>query len=240
MAVIKGSISVLFGLNSHIMLHFAGKMPFNQRFPSTSYTIPDTVTVISDGAFAGCAALTSVNIPSIVTSIGNYTFYNCAMAYFVIPASVMTVGSNAFANCDALMSALFLGEAPPTTVGNGLFDNSDSSFTIWVPDIIAITNYNTVFGSVYSISAVTAVTTDDTFNCGNLQYTVTSGDLKTAAVTGYSWSHKYSMPCIGYMQAIIIATPSCQCQNKNATAINGLWLFQTFFPRSPVNGMQHG
>ena len=36
-----------------------------------SYTIPNSVTSIGDGAFSGCTSLTSVTIPNSVTSIGD-------------------------------------------------------------------------------------------------------------------------------------------------------------------------
>ena len=43
-----------------------------------SYTIPNTVTNIGDGAFSGCSGLTKVTIPSSVTSIGDWAFSGCA------------------------------------------------------------------------------------------------------------------------------------------------------------------
>jgi hypothetical protein len=43
-----------------------------------SYTIPNTVTNIWEGAFSGCSGLTKVTIPSSVTSIGDLAFSGCA------------------------------------------------------------------------------------------------------------------------------------------------------------------
>ena len=48
----------------------------------TSWTIPNSVTTLGDGAFAcSCSALTSVTIPNNVTSMGNYAFQHahCAL-----------------------------------------------------------------------------------------------------------------------------------------------------------------
>ncbi|MBW4899143.1 leucine-rich repeat domain-containing protein [Prevotella denticola] len=39
--------------------------------------MPNSVTKISDYAFAGCYALTSVTIPNSVTKIGDYAFAGC-------------------------------------------------------------------------------------------------------------------------------------------------------------------
>jgi len=42
-----------------------------------SYTIPNSVTNIEDGAFFSCTSLASVTIPNSVTSIGNEAFHYC-------------------------------------------------------------------------------------------------------------------------------------------------------------------
>ena len=44
---------------------------------SGSYAIPDSVTLIDNGAFQGCTSLTSVTIPDSVTIIGDSAFSNC-------------------------------------------------------------------------------------------------------------------------------------------------------------------
>ncbi|MBR2976412.1 MAG: leucine-rich repeat domain-containing protein, partial [Alistipes sp.] len=44
----------------------------------TTYTIPDSVTTIGDGAFYGCRSLTSVTIPDSVTTIGDAAFCYCS------------------------------------------------------------------------------------------------------------------------------------------------------------------
>jgi hypothetical protein len=42
---------------------------------ATSYSIPNSVTSIGDGAFEDCTSLTSLTIPNSVTSIGDGTFH---------------------------------------------------------------------------------------------------------------------------------------------------------------------
>lgn len=66
----------------------------------TSATIPNSITIIGDVAFAFCSELTSVTLPNSVTSIGNYSFDNCtSLTSVVIPNSVVRIGSNAFESC---------------------------------------------------------------------------------------------------------------------------------------------
>ena len=60
-------------------------------------TIPDGVTKIEEGAFAGFGNITSVTLPDTVTSIGEAAFSNCtALATVTIPSSVTSIGSKAF------------------------------------------------------------------------------------------------------------------------------------------------
>ncbi|MDE6773714.1 MAG: leucine-rich repeat domain-containing protein, partial [Treponemataceae bacterium] len=66
-------------------------------------TIPNGVTAIGVGAFAGCAGITHVTIPNDVTNIGADAFKDCAsLAGVTIPDSVTGIGENAFAGCDSL------------------------------------------------------------------------------------------------------------------------------------------
>ena len=63
----------------------------------TSVDIPDSVTSIRDSAFSGCSSLTSVDIPNSVTSIGASAFFNTAIAELDLPNGLQTIGERAFA-----------------------------------------------------------------------------------------------------------------------------------------------
>ena len=68
-------------------------------------TIPSSVKSIGAGAFMNCAALTEVSIPEGVERIGERAFYGCkALPSVAIPGSVVSVEDYAFARCYSLRS----------------------------------------------------------------------------------------------------------------------------------------
>ncbi len=75
---------------------------------SGSYSIPSSVSTISDWAFMGCRGLTSISIPETVTIIGDYTFGGCSSLTSVnIPDSVIYINDNAFDHCTGLINVTF-------------------------------------------------------------------------------------------------------------------------------------
>lgn len=61
------------------------------------------VTAISDGAFAGNAAITTVFIPATVTEIGASAFEGCvALERVTLPKGVAAIGRAAFRHCESL------------------------------------------------------------------------------------------------------------------------------------------
>ena len=67
-----------------------------------SVKIPETVTVIGEGAFKECVNLESVNLPSKITAISSYMFDGCTKLKGVnIPSGVTYIGEEAFADCVA-------------------------------------------------------------------------------------------------------------------------------------------
>ena len=84
-----------------------------------SFTIPNSVTSIGDGAFDGCEGLTSVTIPNSVTSIGEDAFYGCTgLTSITIPNSVTSIGEWAFDGCTGLTSMTVEATNPPLCVNN--------------------------------------------------------------------------------------------------------------------------
>ena len=80
-----------------------------------SYTIPNSVTEISEAAFMGCSSLTSVTIPDTVTSIGQVAFFKCTRFTSIeIPSGVTSIGLRAFYTCSSLTSITCNAMTAPT------------------------------------------------------------------------------------------------------------------------------
>ena len=113
---------VLFNRSQTALIEYpAGKV-------GTSYTIPNSVTSIGNGAFAdGLPA--SVTIPNSVTNIGGDAFLGCTrLTSVTIPNGVTSIGSNAFCLCTSLTSAYFTANPPTVGVTVFLYDSLATIF----------------------------------------------------------------------------------------------------------------
>ena len=65
--------------------------------------IPNSVTSLGDGCFAGCSSLASITIPNSVTSLGDRCFSGCSsLTSITIPNSVTSLGDYCFSDCSNL------------------------------------------------------------------------------------------------------------------------------------------
>ncbi len=101
----------------------------------TSYTIPNSVTKIEDGAVYCCENLRSISIPSSVTYIGYDAFIgNENLNSITIPDSVTFLGDYAFAYCSGLKSVTLSNSL--TTIGKDTFVNCYTLESVFIPDSI--------------------------------------------------------------------------------------------------------
>ena len=155
---------VLFNKNRTTLIAYRAK--------ETSYTIPNSVTTIGEGAFCECDSLTSINIPNSVTTIGSAAFGGCdSLTSINIPNSVTTIGDSAFSGCNSLTSINIPNSV--TTIDSSAFKECSSLTSINIPNSVT-TIKNSAFkecSSLTSINIPNSVTTigEDTFSsCSSL------------------------------------------------------------------------
>lgn len=74
----------------------------------TEFTVPSTVTEISEGAFLGAANLKAITLPNGLTKIGRRAFMNCtSLETLSLPESISEIGASAFRGCSKLSSEKF-------------------------------------------------------------------------------------------------------------------------------------
>lgn len=124
---------------------------------ATSFTVPDSVKYISQGAFTGshltrvelpdgleqigtyafgyCQVLTDIRLPNSLTAIASMAFKDCdALTMVAVPGSVAELGAAAFYCCDSLTTAI-LGEGV-LTIGHNAFADCPSLTMLMIPGTV--------------------------------------------------------------------------------------------------------
>ena len=125
------------------------------------YTIPEGVTSIGAQAFVK-ANFNSVIIPETVRSIGWAAFYsNTHLTTIDIPSSVTSMSSWVFNGCSALYKVTLHNTTPPT-LGNGVFNGTHSSLSIFVPagSVEAYKTNSSWIAALNSVDVIQAIPTE--------------------------------------------------------------------------------
>ena len=104
----------------------------------TSVKLPDTITIIGDGAFAYCG-LTNINFPNSLIRIDNQAFDNCKLTNVVIPDGVTSIGASAFANNDSLTNIVLPNSLE--TIGDGAFASTAITSITIPPKVEKLSNH---------------------------------------------------------------------------------------------------
>lgn len=107
----------------------------------TSVTIPDSVTFISDSAFAYCSSLTNISIPNSVTAIGSFAFEGCTkLESITLPSSLLTISEFLFYDCSQL-TTIHIPDSV-SSIRQYAFYNCGNLKTIRIPvSVTSIGNY---------------------------------------------------------------------------------------------------
>ena len=80
-----------------------GYYAFEAHYDITSVLLPETVKVISEGAFMDCSSLSQINLPDGLTNIERGAFVACvSLGDITLPASVVRVEEEAFTACEGI------------------------------------------------------------------------------------------------------------------------------------------
>jgi hypothetical protein len=112
-----------------------GEGAFNGCAGLTTINIPNGLTSIGNSAFSNCTGLTTINIPNGLTSIGNYAFNGCAgLTSIIIPNSVTIIGDWAFDGCAGLTAITVTASNPSySSDAYGVLFNKDKTTLIKYP-----------------------------------------------------------------------------------------------------------
>ena len=95
----------------------------------TGFTMPDSVKHIGMGVFSNCNKLTSITLSENITCISNSMFYGCGLTSITIPDGITNIEINAFASCHALNEITI--PASVTTMGYNVFYNCNKNIRIY-------------------------------------------------------------------------------------------------------------
>ncbi|MGN0186378.1 MAG: leucine-rich repeat domain-containing protein [Paludibacteraceae bacterium] len=124
-----------------------------------SVIIPNSVTVIKDGAFSECKLLVDITIGNQVHTIERSAFMNdTALQVVQLPASMRTIEASAFLGCFNL-TYLTIKEGL-TTIEESAFSGCSSLCGIYLPSTLTYIGNNAFYGCV----SLTAIRNNSTFD----------------------------------------------------------------------------
>ena len=99
-------------------------IPFANRTYLKTLTVGAPVSEIRDGAFSGCASLSTVNLPNTLTSIGRNAFRGCSsLTEVTLPGSVTSIGARAFDRCDGIAKVTVENGEGPISIHETAFSS---------------------------------------------------------------------------------------------------------------------
>ena len=147
--------------------------------------IPDGVTYIGSCAFNGCSSLTSVEMPNSVTYLGEYAFYKCSnMENVIISENIAVLKDYTFSDCISLTEVTVPESV--TLFEVGVFSGCDSlESAIVLGDLTYIAKYT--FLSCESLQSFVAPSTVTWVGFGAFNGCKSLGTVKLPKGTTYEY-----------------------------------------------------
>jgi hypothetical protein len=112
----------------------------------TKITIPAGVRYIPDMAFCGDHNLTTITLPDSVQLLGDGAFADSGLKAISVPANVITVDDYCFEECAQLESVIFSKGARLLEIAHGVFRGCTALKSITVPEKVWIIHYGAFMG----------------------------------------------------------------------------------------------
>ena len=164
----------------------------------TSIALPDNITRIEREAFRSCEALTSIVIPYGVTYIGQYAFSSCTnLSYVGLPSTLTTLDSFAFDNCSSL-EYIVLPEGL-RTIDWYAFTHSGLKNIVIPSSVTRIGadsfSYCNSLTSIVVLDGVDKIVESGAFrSCSNLKYVKFECAISSFGYAGGEWLSSYWNP----------------------------------------------
>ena len=171
-------------------------IPSTVEYDGTSYPVDQ----ISDNAFKGNNAITSVKIESGPSTIGDYAFQNCkSLTSITVPPSITQFGYGAFDGCSSMKAVYFTGDiaqwcgiesrnynvnANPLSAAHNLYIEDELVTSLTIPDGVttiascAFINATCLQGDVVIPASVARINTAAFQGCTNLTGVKYQGTLE--------------------------------------------------------------
>ena len=121
------SENVLFNKDKTVLMYYPA------AHSRTSYTVPQSVTEIGDGAFVAASNLTELILPNQLETIGIEGLENCsALTEITLPASLQSLGDWAMFGCTALTQIVTQATTPPTAT-TSTFNEVPKTIPVYIP-----------------------------------------------------------------------------------------------------------
>jgi hypothetical protein len=130
-----------------------GDGAFYQCAKLTGITLPEGLTGILGGEFAYCSSLTGITVPNSVINLGWAAFYACTnLANVIIGTNTTSIEDDAFYDCSSLTGVLIPNSV--TNIGSQAFYDCSSLTNVMIPEGV-INIGSEAFADSFSLTDIT-------------------------------------------------------------------------------------